>query len=67
MRMREYRERLRDDYDDYDDYEAYEEPEYEEEIRPKRSGRTKAQKAVVPEKMSKEWIKEPEELCQVLR
>ena len=57
VRMREYRERLRDDYDDYDDYEANEEPEYEEEIRPKRSGRTKAQKAVVPEKNVKRMDK----------
>lgn len=49
VRMREYRESLREEYDDYEDYEEYEEPEYEE-VRPKRSARPKAQKAEIPEK-----------------
>ncbi|MDE7324245.1 MAG: DNA translocase FtsK [Lachnospiraceae bacterium] len=47
VRMREYRESLREEYDDY---EEYEDPEYEEEIRPKRSVRSKAQKSEVSEK-----------------
>lgn len=50
VRMREYRESLREEYDDYEDYEEYEEPEYVEEARPKRSARAKAPKADLPEK-----------------
>lgn len=60
IRMREYREALREEYDDEEDFEDYEdEEEYEEELPPKRQRVNKSRQSVRSmERVPKEVVEE---------